>query len=209
MVIEDTSIVSDAMIKMHKFIIGLTGPKASGKGVIADFLKSKGFTYFSLSDIVREEARNRGLANYTTKQLQDIGNELRLKFGNSVLADRIIEKISKSNNLLFVIDGIRNPAEVMSFKKAFNENFILISITASREKRFQFMLSRNRPSDPKTWEEFLKIDERDLGKDESPHGQQVKKCMQMADITIENNSTIQVLTQKLIKALRINRNILI
>ncbi len=194
---------------MHKLIIGLTGPKASGKGVIADFLKSKGFTYFSLSDIVREEARNRGLANYTTKQLQDIGNELRLKFGNSVLADRIIEKVKHTQNNRFVIDGIRNPAEVMAFKTAFNENFILISITAPREKRFQFMLSRNRPSDPKTWEEFIKIDERDLGKDESSHGQQVKKCMQMADITIENDSTIQVLTQKLIEALGVNRNILI
>ena len=35
-------------------IVGLTGPNAAGKGVVADFLRERGYAYFSLSDIVRE-----------------------------------------------------------------------------------------------------------------------------------------------------------
>ena len=45
-------------------IIGLTGTKASGKGIIADILKEGGFVYYSLSDIVGEEAARKGLSNY-------------------------------------------------------------------------------------------------------------------------------------------------
>ena len=67
-------------------IIGLTGTKASGKGAISDLLQAKGFIYSSTSDRVREEAERKGLKNYTTKDLQDIGNDLREKRGLGVLA---------------------------------------------------------------------------------------------------------------------------
>jgi dephospho-CoA kinase len=40
-------------------VIGLTGTIASGKGTLAEFLKGKGYSYFSLSDILREEATKR------------------------------------------------------------------------------------------------------------------------------------------------------
>ncbi len=40
-------------------IIGLTGANASGKGEAASYLKSKGFEYYSLSDILREEAKRK------------------------------------------------------------------------------------------------------------------------------------------------------
>ena len=37
-----------------QIVIGLVGPIASGKGTISEYLKSQGFVYFSLSDVVRE-----------------------------------------------------------------------------------------------------------------------------------------------------------
>jgi len=43
-------------------IIGITGTNASGKDTAADFFKAQGFNIFSLSDILREEARRRDLA---------------------------------------------------------------------------------------------------------------------------------------------------
>jgi len=36
-------------------IIGLTGKNASGKGEIARFLQERGFTFMSLSDVLRDE----------------------------------------------------------------------------------------------------------------------------------------------------------
>ncbi|MEM4641352.1 MAG: AAA family ATPase [Candidatus Pacearchaeota archaeon] len=184
-------------------IIGLTGTKASGKGEIASYLKSKGFVYFSLSDVVREEAERRGLKNYSVKDLQDIGNDLRSKYGASILAKIVIEKIKKEiaeGKSNFVIDGIRNPAEVIEFKKM--ENFFLIAVDAPKQKRFEWLIARNRQSDPKNYEEFLKIDARDLGLKESAIGQQVKLCMKLAKFKIYNNSTIEKLHEKIEKILK-------
>ena len=71
-------------------IIGLTGTKASGKGVVADILKAKNFCYISLSDMVREEAVRLGIKNYTIRQLQDIVDAWRMKSGFGVLGKKAV-----------------------------------------------------------------------------------------------------------------------
>ncbi len=40
-------------------IIGLTGKNASGKGEVAQYLKTRGFTFYSLSDVLREELKRK------------------------------------------------------------------------------------------------------------------------------------------------------
>lgn len=190
-------------------IIGLTGTKASGKGEIASYLKNKGFVYFSLSDIVREEAEKRNLKNYTVKDLQDIGNELRSKYGAGILAKIVIKKIKKEiakgkNN--FVIDGIRNPTEVKELEKM--KNFFLLAVDAPKQKRFKWLRARNRPSDPKSYKEFLEMDARDLGLKEPSIGQQVNLCMKLARFRIYNNSTIKELHKKIEKILtKLNQSV--
>ena len=89
-------------------IIGLTGPNASGKGEAANYLKSKGFIYHSLSDILREEARNRKI-ELVRENLINLGNELRRKNGPSFLAQCVIKRLTKTEN--HIVDSIRNPAE--------------------------------------------------------------------------------------------------
>jgi len=174
-------------------IIGLTGTKASGKGEIAKILEQNGFAYSSTSDRVREEAVSKGLVNYTIKDLQDIGNDLREKFGLGVLAKRTLELIKGNENV--VIDGIRNLGEIEELKR--QGNFVLIAVDASQEKRFERLIARKRESDPKTYSDFLKMDERDLGKEEKNSGQQVGKCIEQADYTLENNETIEELQKKI------------
>ena len=66
-------------------IIGLTGKNAAGKGEIANYLKTKGFVYYSLSDVIREEATKRGL-EHTRDNLIRLGTEMRETHGNSILA---------------------------------------------------------------------------------------------------------------------------
>ena len=43
------------------FVIGLTGPIASGKDIASKFLINKGYIYYSLSQVVREEADSRNI----------------------------------------------------------------------------------------------------------------------------------------------------
>lgn len=180
-------------------VVGLTGTKSSGKGEVAEFLKKKGFFYYSLSDIVREEAKKRGLEKYTVKDLQDIGNEFRKKYGLGVLAERIIKKIRIEKKEKYVIDGIRNPGEIKKLDDI--ENFYLIAVDAPKRKRYQWLLARARASDPKTWQEFLKMDARDRGDGELNIGQQVGLCMNMANFYMMNDASIESLHKKVDKIL--------
>ena len=130
---------------------------------------------------MREEAVRRGIENYTTKDLQDICNDLRNKFGIGVLAKMVLEKINSEEKI--VVDGIRNPGEIRELENGVKD-FCLISIDAPLELRYERLIRRARPSDPKNWEDFLVMNKRDLGigaENALNEGQKVAECMQMAD----------------------------
>jgi len=170
-------------------IVGLTGSLASGKGVVSDFLKEKGFVYLSLSDELRELAKERKI-NLTRENLQNLGNELREQKGSGALAELIVNKIKNQQYRNVIVDGIRNPAEVKFIRNNL-KNFFLLSVDASPKIRFERMKERNRESDPKTWDDFLLVDDRDKGIGEADFGQAVAKCMGMADFILMNNGALE------------------
>ncbi len=169
-------------------IIGLTGTLASGKGVVSEFFKEKGFVYLSLSDELREVAKENKIP-LTRENLQNLGNHLRETQGSTFLAERVLNKIKNQEYKKAMVDGIRNPSEVETLKKL--KGFFLVSVDAPREIRFKRLVERNRESDPKTFEEFLRVDNRDKGVGESTTGQAVEKCMQLADVTLINSGTLE------------------
>ncbi len=170
-----------------KKIIGIVGPIASGKGVLISLLQKRGYDIVSLSNIVRERTSEWGLP-ITRENLQNVGDSLRHKFGSAILAELIAPLIKKNPESLCVVDSIRNPAEVAYLKKQFDAT--IIGIVASPKKRFELMQIRGRDYDPKTWEEFVKAEERDRGIGQENHGQQVEACLRMADLLLDNNGTL-------------------
>jgi len=172
-------------------IIGITGTKSSGKDVVAKIFQEKGFEFTSISDRCREEAVARGIPNYTINDLQNIGNDLREKFGSGVLIERSLEKLKGKDNI--VLGGIRNPGEVFALKE---KGAILIAVDAPEEIRYQRLFSRNKREDPKEKQKLIEMDKRDLGKGESEFGQQVRKSMELADYKIINNGTKEELQEK-------------
>jgi dephospho-CoA kinase len=181
--------------------IGLTGRIAGGKGVISEFFKEKGFEYLSLSQEVRLEAQKRGIFP-ERKNLQDLGNLMREEGGPGVLAKRIIKKINENKKNKdyknYIIDGIRNTGEVEELRKAFGKSFFLISVDSELSLRWRNLQKRGKESDPKKFEEFIEADKRDF-EENTENGQQVRKCMEMADYKILNNGTIQELNKKIEK----------
>lgn len=180
-------------------IIGLVGPMKSGKGEFSKFLRQKGFAYFSLSDRVREEAKRKKLEP-RREVLQDIGDSLRKKFGNDVLAKRTAKIIMKSDAPLVVIDSIRNPGEVFFLKKTFKA--FIVGINASTKIRLKRYLV-SAELDPKTPEAFFKASERDIGNEEKGYGQHVGACLKMADYIIENNGTLAEFKKKGTRLLKV------
>lgn len=172
---------------MEKIIIGLTGSLCSGKGTIASHLKDLGFHHQVLSDRIRDEIRSRG-QEITRTLLQDVGNELRETYGGSVLAERTaLLLVGIEGNI--VIDGVRNPDEMIFLRNNFGAK--IIGIDAPKEKRREWYLQRakDRGEDGTTIADFQKHDDRDSGIGETNLGQQVDKCLQMADTILWNTGS--------------------
>ena len=171
-------------------IIGLTGENCSGKGVVADYLQKKSFYFYSLSDVIREELASKG-EEITRDALIKTGNDLRQKYGPSVLAVKTAAKLQADKN--YVIDSIRNPAEVEELKKL--TRFVLLKVMASPENRFERMKERKREGDPETLEEFFRIEKLEASNHDGAK-QQVTACMKLADKTIVNDEQPEILYKK-------------
>lgn len=176
-------------------IIGMTGSIASGKETLTKFLIKRGFKYYVVSDLLKEELKKRNL-EITRENMQNIGDQLREKEGAAVLMKILLKKINPDENS--IIDSLRNPKEA-KFLRENLKKFILIAVDANRKKRFERILSRGRPSDPKNWEEFLKVDKRDHHDPKNPLGQQVEECIKMSDFVILNNGTLEEFEEKIKK----------
>ncbi|MBI1882856.1 MAG: AAA family ATPase [Chlamydiae bacterium] len=177
-------------------IIGLTGRNGSGKGTVAEFLKQKGFIYTSLSDVIREEMKERSIP-ITRENLIRIGNELRTQGGPSVLADKILTQLDHDKN--YAVDSIRNPHEAKALKA--RRDFILAYVDAALETRFERIKARGRENDPQTLEEFIRLENLERNS-KNPTSQQLDETQALADIVIQNNGTLDVLNEQIIQILK-------
>ena len=180
------------MVKIKARLIGLTGTNGAGKGEVANFLKKKGYAYYSLSDLVRHQLSREG-KELSRNNLIEMGNKLREKFGADILARLVVKKIQGEA----VIDSIRNPKEVEYLRK--QKDFILIAVDAPVAIRFERIKKRGRKESVSTLHEFIQKEAEEMTSKQT--GQQLQTCIKMADIKITNEGTLEELKQKLEKLL--------
>jgi len=173
-------------------LIGLTGTNGSGKGEVASFFVKKGYAYFSLSDIIRDELRNKG-QEITRDNLIRMGNTMRKELSPDILARKIMKKVKGKA----VIDSIRNPKEVEYLRK--QGGFILLAIDAPPEIRYERVKKRGREESVLTLQEFKAKEAEEMSTEE--RSQQLQVCMKVADFTIQNSGTLLELHKKLEKLL--------
>lgn len=178
------------MMKKETRLIGLTGTNAAGKGEVAQFFTKKGYAYFSLSDLIREDLIKKGKET-SRDNLIHMGNRLREKFGADILAKLVMKKIRGKA----IIDSIRNPEEVQYLRK--RKDFILLAVDAPVELRYERAKKRGRAESASTLQEFMAKEAEEMT--DQAKGQQLQKCMELADIKIVNDSTLENLYQKLEK----------
>lgn len=180
-------------------IIGVTGPICAGKDEAGKLLAELGFERLSLVEVLRDEARARGI-ELTRTNLQDLGDELRKNEGVDVLARKVMKQVIPGRS--YTIESIRNPGEVAALREL--SDFLLICVSASDAVRFERMVARAREKDPRTFEEFLQNEARDRGIGQASHAQQNEACWRLADVQLANDTTLEnlrsslreVLTQK-------------
>ncbi|MEZ5334263.1 MAG: AAA family ATPase [Methanolobus sp.] len=170
-------------------ILAFVGMPASGKSEAASVLRRKGITVINMGDVIREEVVRRGLEP-TDANTGGVGTDLREKEGRDAVAKRCIPKIKATNEDFIGIDGVRSVPEVERFKEAFGDDFTLVSVDSPLEIRFERVLARKRSDDMKDVSELKVRDERELGWG-------MGEAMEVADMVIENNSTLEEFREKI------------
>lgn len=168
-------------------IIGLTGKNGAGKGEVAKYLQERGFQYFSLSDVLREEAVKEG-KEISRDVLVELGNKLRSEFGPGVLAEKIFPRLDPEKH--YVIDSVRHPSEIQVLRR--RADFILAAVRAPERLRFERMKQRGRERDPKSFEDFLTLETREAGSG-TTSDQQLDGAIALADAVLENTGPIKML----------------
>jgi len=171
-------------------LIGLTGTNGAGKGEAAAYFRGKGYAYYSLSDVIRDELRERGEPE-SRDALIRTGNELRGRFGPDVLARRTMAKVGGRERA--VIDSIRNLREIAFLRR--EKSFVLLAIDAPIEVRFARAAARGRDESARDLETFRKKEEEERAGGAA--AQQLEACLAAADRVIVNDGTLPEFHRKL------------
>jgi len=169
-------------------VIGVVGPFGSGCTYVTKKIsENKKYNYkrISLSDELKELYR----ADYPKKtpkreDLQKYGDKLRHEKGNNYLASLVAKIIDQDQTINYVVDSIRNPAEIDFFRKKYS-GFFLFGVFAEKEnrwKRVKHVYDGNQLA-------FEEDDKRDSD-EKLAYGQKVTASFRMADIIILNNNNI-------------------
>jgi dCMP deaminase len=173
-------------------ILGVSGLNGSGKGEVVRFLEARSFYALSLSDVIRDELRARGL-DETRERMIATGRELRAAEGPGALAARLARRLVADRN--YVIDSVRHPAEVEALR-ALTGRFRLLWVEADEAIRHERIRERARPGDPRTLAELRRLEGQELGSDD-PAAQQLLAVRELADLTVRNDGPLAALHQAL------------
>jgi len=191
-------------------IIGLSGPNGSGKDAVGLLLAAKHqFLFISVSDLLREELRNRGLSA-ERQNMRALSTEWRRKFGLSVLVDQAVKTFeaanSKSEYKGLVIASLRNPYEA---DRIHDLGGTLVWVDSDPRVRFERLQNAKRKGregdDDKTFAQFIseeQIEMQSSGDEATLNMSAVKeKCDKLI---LNDTANMEVLEQSVEEALGLN-----
>ena|SRR3989338_1458588 len=170
-------------------IICIAGLIGSGKDTAAEYISSKyGYTIIDYANILREICKNEGL-ELTRDNLQN----LRVKYGNTFLAEEAVKRVKASGKKKIILTPMRRSEDFEIPKQEFGDALKLIVVDAEPKVRFARLNKRGRENDPKDFDEFLRQEKREN------EIFNFDRTFSYADFSIENNGSVRELEQKIDK----------
>ncbi|HEY4523029.1 MAG TPA: AAA family ATPase [Candidatus Paceibacterota bacterium] len=168
-------------------IIGITGTNGAGKGTVVEYLVEKGFTHYSMSGVIIEEIKRRGMPmNRDNTRL--VGNDLRKTHGPAYLVETNYERATQAGGDA-IIEALRAIGEAEFLKE---HAVSLLAVDADRRIRYERITGRAGALDQVTFEHFSEQEDRELtGTD--IWDMNIAGVMAMADYTLTNDGTLEAL----------------
>ena len=191
-------------------IIGIGGSNGAGKDTVGALLAERhGYLFISVTELLRDEARKRGLP-VERQHLRDISAEWRRAYGLGVLVDRAVAVFNAAPAGAYVgvvMSSLRNPAEA---DRVHELGGTMVWVDADPRVRYQRVQSADRGrsgEDNKTFETFLQEEavemRRQSGADVATLDSLAVK--ERCDITLINDSdNIEVFAYQVEQAFGLN-----
>ncbi len=178
-------------------IIGITGTLGAGKGTVVDYLVSnKNYKHYSVRNYLIKEIENRKLT-VDRNSMVAIANDLRTKYGPSFITQQLFDEAKKAKSNC-IIESVRNPSEAEFIK---SHGGTMIAVDADQKIRYERIKSRATVTDNVTFEEFKAQEEKEMICTD-PNSQNLQKCIEMSDIKLYNNGSIESLNEQVENKLR-------
>ena len=160
-------------------LVVIVGMPGAGKSLASTVAKQLGIPVFVSGDVIRLEAKKRGLEP-TRTNLGRLMLEIRSNEGMGAVARRVLPLIQKAISPVVVYEGARNMEEIEELRKYYTVHSV--AIHASPASRYWRLLRRKRRDQPKSWKQFLERDKRELKVG-------LGRVIVLADRMIENENT--------------------
>lgn len=157
-------------------IVAITGMPGAGKSTAAKALVSRGWVRVVMGDVIRAETKRRGLEP-DARNTGEVMKSLRRERGEAAVAELCMAQVRRVKADKFVIDGVRSMSEVETFRKS--AKVLLVSVHASRNRRYSLLKERGRGDDPFSLDMFRARDRRELSVG-------IAEPIALADETISN-----------------------
>ena len=175
---------------MNYLVLGITGKRGCGKDTVAHHLREKyGFNVLIYTDHVLAPLLEAQGKQVTRDNLINLATDLRKQDGPAALTEMISERITSEG--FWCISGVRLPEEVDFLRGFYGQNFKLMNVNCSDEKRYERLKSRGTKGEANiTFEQFQETDKKVT---EAP----INETMKLADFEVDNDKEKKHLNEQL------------
>lgn len=170
-------------------IIGITGTLGAGKGTVVDYLvKEKGFVHYSVRQYLTDRIKERNLP-VNRDSMVVVANDLRQKHSPSYLAEELY-KLASAQEKPAIIESLRAPGEVEALRA--KGDFYLLAVDADAKVRYDRISVRGSSTDNVSFDKFLADEKLEMSSTD-PTKQNLARCIEMADVTLNNSGSLNEL----------------